>query len=162
MNRLRWSKGHGPESRSLCLGEVRRFVDYRLRYGSASTESHVPRGLRQSRRELTPVLCFVRLSWRHRARPSTTLHEIRPAEAGRMLNCYHRTPGFANLVCAERRWSQAIADSSSILTDRICRRETTFEPKPLRCTTLPLRRRLWCWIASRGCTAALWRCARFR
>ena len=30
----------------------------------------------QSRRELTPVLCFVRLSWRRRARPSTTLHEI--------------------------------------------------------------------------------------
>src|SRR6202021_1907767 len=31
----------------------------------------------QSRRELTPVrLCSVRLSWRQRARPSTTLHEI--------------------------------------------------------------------------------------
>ncbi len=30
-----------------------------------------------SRRELTPVrLYFVRLSWRQRARPSTTLHEI--------------------------------------------------------------------------------------
>jgi hypothetical protein len=30
-----------------------------------------------SRRELTPVrLCSVRLSWRQRARPSTTLHEI--------------------------------------------------------------------------------------
>ena len=30
-----------------------------------------------ARRELTPVrLCFVRLSWRQRARPSTTLHEI--------------------------------------------------------------------------------------
>jgi len=29
-----------------------------------------------SRRELTPVLCSVRLSWRRRARPSTTLHEI--------------------------------------------------------------------------------------
>ena len=29
------------------------------------------------RRELTPVrLCSVRLSWRQRARPSTTLHEI--------------------------------------------------------------------------------------
>ena len=33
--------------------------------------------LRVSRRELTPVrLCSVRLSWRQRARPSTTLHEI--------------------------------------------------------------------------------------
>jgi hypothetical protein len=33
--------------------------------------------VRASRRELTPVrLCFVRLSWRQRARPSTTLHEI--------------------------------------------------------------------------------------
>jgi hypothetical protein len=34
-------------------------------------------GLQPSRRELTPVrLCSVRLSWRQRARPSTTLHEI--------------------------------------------------------------------------------------
>jgi hypothetical protein len=34
-------------------------------------------GLKPSRRELTPVrLCSVRLSWRQRARPSTTLHEI--------------------------------------------------------------------------------------
>src|SRR6185437_4100463 len=31
------------------------------------------------RRELTPVrLCSVRVSWRLRARPSATLHEIRP------------------------------------------------------------------------------------
>src|ERR1700731_1306319 len=34
-------------------------------------------GYLPSRRELTPVrVCSVRLSWRHRARPSTTLHEI--------------------------------------------------------------------------------------
>src|ERR1700761_6936250 len=36
-----------------------------------------PEAYGHSRRELTPVrLCFVRLSWRQRARPSTTLHEI--------------------------------------------------------------------------------------
>ena len=36
-----------------------------------------PGGVGLPRRELTPVrLCFVRLSWRQRARPSTTLHEI--------------------------------------------------------------------------------------
>jgi hypothetical protein len=50
-----------------------------LKYGAAfwagCSESHVPCGSR--RRELTPVrLCSVRLSWRQRARPSTTLHEI--------------------------------------------------------------------------------------
>src|SRR6201996_5131469 len=42
-----------------------------------------------SRREVTPVLCSVRLSWRHRARPSTTLHEIRPAEADGIHRLYH-------------------------------------------------------------------------
>jgi hypothetical protein len=41
------------------------------------SESHVPLRLFQpARRELTPVLCSVRLSWHRRARPSTTLHEI--------------------------------------------------------------------------------------
>ncbi len=35
-----------------------------------------PAASRPVRSELTPVLCFVRLSWRRRARPSTTLHEI--------------------------------------------------------------------------------------
>src|ERR1700692_3333291 len=44
---------------------------------TAWAESHVPCGRKPSRRELTPVrLCSVRLSWRQRARPSTTLHEI--------------------------------------------------------------------------------------
>src|SRR3984885_13617592 len=44
-------------------------------FWAGCSESHVPRGFR--RRELTPVrLCSVRLSWRQRARPSTTLHEI--------------------------------------------------------------------------------------
>ncbi len=39
------------------------------------------------RRELTPVrLCSVRLSWRLRARPSATLHEIRPAL--RQMECF--------------------------------------------------------------------------
>jgi hypothetical protein len=41
-----------------------------------------------SRRELTPVrLCSVRLSWRQRARPSTTLHEIQicPKQTGILL-----------------------------------------------------------------------------
>ena len=42
-----------------------------------------------SRRELTPVLCSVRLSWRQRARPSTTLHEIRPACADGIHRLYH-------------------------------------------------------------------------
>lgn len=40
-----------------------------------------------SRRELTPVrLCSVRLSWRQRARPSTTLHEIQicPFQVGKL------------------------------------------------------------------------------
>jgi hypothetical protein len=44
-------------------------------FWAGCSESHVPCGFR--RRELTPVrLCSVRLSWRQRARPSTTLHEI--------------------------------------------------------------------------------------
>src|ERR1700761_8412417 len=44
-------------------------------FWAGCSESHVPCGSR--RRELTPVrLCSVRLSWRQRARPSTTLHEI--------------------------------------------------------------------------------------
>jgi hypothetical protein len=55
-----------------------------------------------SRRELTPVLCSVRLSWRHRARPSTTLHEIRPAVARGMFNFYHRTAEFARTAFPER------------------------------------------------------------
>ena len=48
-----------------------------LEFGLACSESHVPCGPKAPRRELTPVrLCSVRLSWRQRARPSTTLHEI--------------------------------------------------------------------------------------
>src|ERR1700761_2176740 len=49
-----------------------------------------------SRREVTPVLCSVRLSWRHRARPSTTLHEIRPAEADGMFYVYHHRQPHCN------------------------------------------------------------------
>jgi hypothetical protein len=50
--------------------------DLRAQQWAALSESHVPCGLRPTRRELTPVLRSVRLSWRRRARPSATLHEI--------------------------------------------------------------------------------------
>jgi len=58
-----------------CGGKVKCGVQALIR--TACSESHVPCGVQLPRRELTPVrLCSVRLSWRQRARPSTTLHEI--------------------------------------------------------------------------------------
>src|ERR1700679_1382954 len=122
MIRLRWSKGDGPwKPLSLSGVSVRMFVEIRLRYGSGSTESHVPRGLRPSRRELTPVLCSVRLSWRRRARPSTTLHEIRPAVARGILNTYHRRQEFATCfpqLGIDPPSASVASGRSSILTKR--------------------------------------------
>src|ERR1700761_7186420 len=77
-----------------------------------------------SRRELTPVrLCSVRLSWRQRARPSTTLHEIQicrsrleyivciTAGGGPQLACtvgrkLYRRSGCATYVMVSRKSGQ--------------------------------------------------------
>ncbi len=72
-------RGKGPELFDFslfggCGGKVKCGVQ--ALFWTAAPNLMFP-GLQPSRRELTPVrLCSVRLSWRQRARPSTTLHEI--------------------------------------------------------------------------------------
>jgi hypothetical protein len=50
----------------------------------ATPESHVPRF--RARVDTILLVCPGRLSWRHRARPSATLHEIQACPLGANLN----------------------------------------------------------------------------
>jgi hypothetical protein len=51
----------------------------------ATPESHVLR-LRRTRVDTILLLCAGRLSWRHRARPSATLHETQACPLGANMN----------------------------------------------------------------------------
>src|ERR1700721_2213688 len=72
-------RGKGSELFDFSLWEVLREGEIRVQTVDPDCGYRIScsLGLQPSRRELTPVrLCSVRLSWRQRARPSTTLHEI--------------------------------------------------------------------------------------
>ena len=80
---------------SLLLQHVRKLARWRRRsLRFQHPESHVP--LRpnghQERVDTDVRNCSGRLSWRHRARPSTTLHEIQARSQGANLNCSHVIP----------------------------------------------------------------------
>src|SRR5262249_38053517 len=88
---------------SLCRGEFPRLTlvgdatGRRKRDLRCSGELHrpnlmFPAALQPARRELTPVLCSVRLSWRRWARPSATLHEIQ--------------------ICANADWNNSVVTQS--------------------------------------------------
>src|ERR1700679_268693 len=71
----------------------------------ATPESHVPR-LRARVDTILPF-CAGRLSWRHRARPSTTLHETQACPLGAKLNdlVLSQPRVRRNSDCIERRQS---------------------------------------------------------
>src|ERR1700684_3952994 len=68
----------------------------------ATPDSHVPR-LRARVDTILPF-CAGRLSWRHRARPSTTLHETQACPLGANLNSYFLPHGHRvrKGVCSKR------------------------------------------------------------
>ncbi len=81
-----------------------------------------------SRRELTPVrLCSVRLSWRQRARPSTTLHEIQicpkanwnmSVVAQRWCRCkFYERDGFRQAFDALLIAVSGISSTSHVMSD---------------------------------------------
>src|ERR1700734_2841960 len=64
----------------------------------ATPESHVPR--LRARVDTILLVCPGRLSWRHRARPSATLHEIQARSQGANLN-----NRFLAQSPVDRKWS---------------------------------------------------------
>jgi hypothetical protein len=82
----------------------------------ATPESHVPR-LRARVDTILPF-CAGRLSWRHRARPSTTLHETQACPLGAKLNDLFLSQGQGQCkgVCSEQR---ANASQQSIAATKV-------------------------------------------
>ena len=64
---------------------------------SFASESHVPRFRAGVGTWRSGYMIPIRLPWRHRARPSATLHEIQPAPKDRLvLIMLHTQVGFVN------------------------------------------------------------------
>jgi hypothetical protein len=64
---------------------------------SFASESHVPRFRAGVGTWRSGYMIPIRLPWRHRARPSATLHEIQPAPKGKLvLMMLHSREGFVN------------------------------------------------------------------
>ena len=89
----------------------------------ATPESHVPRY--RARVDTILPFCAGRLSWRHRARPSTTLHETQACPLGANLNvlCVSQPISRRKPVCSERRQNTPklrwpMAQASGLLSSR--------------------------------------------
>lgn len=64
---------------------------------SFASESHVPRFRAGVGTWRSGYMIPIRLPWRHRARPSATLHEIQPAPKGKLVSMMlHSRTGFVN------------------------------------------------------------------
>jgi hypothetical protein len=65
---------------------------------SFASESHVPRFRAGVGTWRSGYMIPIRLPWRHRARPSATLHEIQSAPKGKLvLTMLHRGTGFVKI-----------------------------------------------------------------
>jgi hypothetical protein len=66
---------------------------------SFASESHVPRFRAGVGTWRSGYMIPIRLPWRHRARPSATLHEIQSAPKGKLvLMIVQRRPRFVNKI----------------------------------------------------------------